>query len=65
MRTWMMRWTVGNDVAEHPARAIDLPLLALEQGDLLAELADAGEVEAEVRLDRLLAEHRAATAIGR
>ena len=49
----------AEDVVEHPVGPVDLVLLALEQGDLLAELADAREVEAEVRLDCLLAEHEA------
>ncbi len=61
----MMRWTVREHVAEHAAGAVDLPVLALQESDLLAVLADAREVEAEIRFDRLLAEHRAATAIGR
>src|SRR5208282_3857728 len=46
----------ADDVAEHVPRAIDLPLLALEQRDLFAVFADARQVETEVRLDRLLAE---------
>src|SRR5262249_34045252 len=39
------------------ARAIDLPLFAFEERNLLAELAHARQIEAKVRLDRLLAEH--------
>ena len=52
----MMRRTVREHVAEHAAGAVDLAILALEQRDLLAVFADAREIEAEVRLDRLLAE---------
>ncbi len=44
------------DVVEHRPGAVDLAVLALEQRDLLAVFADAREIEAEVRLDRLLAE---------
>ena len=51
-----MRRMVRNDVAEHVASPLDLAVLALEQRDLLAVFADAREVEAEVRLDGLLAE---------
>jgi hypothetical protein len=43
-------------VLEHLARAIDLPLLALQQGDLFAVFADAREIETEIRLHRLLLE---------
>ena len=57
----MMRWMVREHVAEHAPGPVDLPFLALEQRDLLAVFADAREVEAEVRLDRLLAENRAST----
>ena len=45
----------GEDVAEDHAGAIDLPFFALEEGDLLAELADARQIESKIRLDRLLA----------
>ena len=49
----------GNeDVVEHPAGAVDLPVFALEEGDLFAELADARQIEAEIRLDRLLAKQQ-------
>ena len=47
---------VRTDLAEHAVGAVDLALLALEQRDLFAVFADAREIEAEVRLDRLLAE---------
>ena len=46
----------SHNLAEHAAGPVDLALLALEQRDLLAVFADAREIEAEVRLDRLLAE---------
>ncbi len=45
-----------HDVAEHGAGAVDLAILALQERDLFAVFADAREIEAEVRLDRLLAE---------
>ena len=46
----------SHDLAEHAAGPVDLALLALEERDLFAVFADAREIEAEVRLDRLLAE---------
>ena len=52
----MMRRIGSHHVAEHAAGAVDLAILALEQRDLFAVFADAREIEAEVRLDRLLAE---------
>src|SRR5271170_3944876 len=44
------------DSLEHRCRASDLPILALEQGDLFAVFPDAREVEAKIRLDGLLTE---------
>ena len=46
----------SHHIAKHAAGAVDLAILALEKGDLFAVFANAREIEAEVRLDRLLTE---------
>ena len=51
-----MRRMVRTTSPNTRAGAVDLAILALEKRDLLAVFADAREIEAEVRLDRLLAE---------
>ena len=43
-------------VLEHFAGMSDLPVFALQQRDLLAIFADAGEIETEIRLHLLLLE---------
>src|ERR1700722_5454294 len=46
----------SDHAAEDGGGSVDLAILPLEQRDLFAVLADAREIEAEVRLDRLLTE---------
>ena len=55
----MMRCTVREHVVEHPARAVDLAVLALSSAICSLYSRIAREVEAEIRLHRLLAEHQA------
>src|SRR6202046_5110239 len=46
----------SHHLAKHAVGAVDLAILALEKRNLFAVFADARKIEAEVRLDRLLAE---------